>query len=273
MPELPEVELVRRELEPVMCEARLTRVELRRPNLRTQFPRRFAARLEGQQVLGVGRRGKYLLLPVSSGDTLVMHLGMSGSFRVERQPSGDTCSSRDPHDHVIFELSSGATVVFNDPRRFGFMDLAAPGTLSKHPSLARLGPEPLSAGFDAAALARACAGKKTSLKAALLDQRVVAGLGNIYVSEALHVAKLSPQRRASTIATPAGVPRPAAIHLAAAIKLVLERAITRGASYRDARFLVYDREGERCRRRGCAGVVRRRTQAGRSTFYCRDCQR
>jgi formamidopyrimidine-DNA glycosylase len=258
-----------------MREARLERVILRRPDLRTRFPRRFVARLEGRTVLAVERRAKYLLVPVSSGETLIMHLGMSGSFRVAVGSSRNDRASHDRHDHVIFELSSGATVVFNDPRRFGFMDLVAARELPSHSSLGRLGPEPLSPEFDAFALARACAGKKTSLKAALLDQRVVAGLGNIYVSEALHVARLSPQRQASTIATPKGVPRDAAYRLAAAIKLVLERAIERAsnARYRGGRFRVYDREDARCLRRGCRGVVRRRTQAGRSTFYCPECQR
>jgi formamidopyrimidine-DNA glycosylase len=181
----------------------------------------------------------------------------------------------DRHDHVVFHLASGADVVFNDPRRFGFMDLVRTSRLDRHPSLAGLGPEPLSAGFDAGALARACAGKRTPLKSALLDQQVVAGLGNIYAVEALHIAGLSPQRRASTIATPAGEPREPAGRLAAAIKQVLAEAIDRQTStrYRAERFRVYDREAERCRRARCPGVIRRRTQAGRSTFYCPVCQR
>jgi formamidopyrimidine-DNA glycosylase len=175
----------------------------------------------------------------------------------------------------MFHLSSGAAVIFNDPRRFGVMDLLRPGGLAAHRALGSLGPEPLSAEFDGHALARACAGRKTSLKVALLDQRVVSGLGNIYVSEALHLAGLSPRRRASTIATPSGAPRDAAHRLAAAIKQVLEEAIARasGGTYRSSRFRVYDREGARCRRRGCPGSIRRRTQAGRSTFYCAVCQR
>jgi formamidopyrimidine-DNA glycosylase len=171
-------------------------------------------------------------------------------------------------------MSSGAVVTFNDPRRFGLMDLVPAGKLSQHPALSRLGPEPLSEAFDGVALARAVRGKRTPLKVALLDQRVVAGLGNIYASEALHVAGLSPTRRASTIATAAGLPRPAAHRLAAAIKKVLEDAIARAAAdYRGSRFRVYDREAARCRRAGCAGTIRRRTQAGRSTFYCTMCQR
>jgi formamidopyrimidine-DNA glycosylase len=271
VPELPEVEIVRRELSPVMTGARIERVELRRGDLRAPFPRGFRARLEGQTVGRLERRAKYLLAALSSGETLVMHLGMSGSFRITHDLAGEP----DRHDHVVFHLSSGAAVIFNDPRRFGVMDLLRPGGLAAHPALGKLGPEPLSDGFDGAALARACAGRTTSLKVALLDQRVVSGLGNIYVSEALHLAGLSPRRRASTIATPSGAPREAAHHLAAAIKQVLEEAIARasGGAYRSSRFRVYDREGARCRRRGCPGSIRRRTQAGRSTFYCAVCQR
>jgi formamidopyrimidine-DNA glycosylase len=274
VPELPEVEIVRRELSPVMTGARIEKVELRRPDLRAPFPRRFRARLEGLTVTRLDRRAKYLLAELSSRETLVMHLGMSGSFRIATagQSAG---AALDRHDHVLFHLSSGATVIFNDPRRFGVMDLLPPGGLPAHPALGNLGPEPLSDDFDSSALARACAGKKTTLKAALLDQRVVSGLGNIYVSEALHLAGLSPHRRASTIATPGGLPREAAHRLSAAIKQVLEEAIARasGTRYRSSRFRVYDREGAPCRRRGCRGMIRRRTQAGRSTFYCGVCQR
>jgi formamidopyrimidine-DNA glycosylase len=270
VPELPEVEIVRRELSPVMTGARIEKVELRRPDLRAPFPRGFRARLEGQTVGRLERRAKYLLAALSSGETLVMHLGMSGSFRITHDLAGEP----DRHDHVVFHLSSGAAVIFNDPRRFGVMDLLRPGGLAAHRALGSLGPEPLSAEFDGYVLARACAGRKTSLKVALLDQRVVSGLGNIYASEALHLAGLSPRRRASTIATPSGAPRDAAHRLAAAITQVLKEAIARasGATYRSSRFRVYDREGARCRRRGCPGTIRRRTQAGRSTFYCAVCQ-
>jgi formamidopyrimidine-DNA glycosylase len=271
MPELPEVEAVRRELEPVMLDARVARVELRRPDLRRPFPRGFARRIGGATVTAIDRRGKYLLADLSTRETLLMHLGMSGSFRVDRQSVAP-----EPHDHVRFALDSGATVTFNDPRRFGIMDLIATDALDRHPALAAMGPEPLSAAFDGTTLARACAGRRTPLKVALLDQRVVAGLGNIYASEALSVARLSPRQRAATIATPAGLPRDSAHRLAAAIKSVLERAIdrqTRAAAYRRARFRVYDREGERCATRSCGGVIVRLTQAGRSTFYCPACQR
>ena len=279
MPELPEVEAVRRDLDPFLTHARFANVDVRRPDLRAPFPRRFRARLNGQTVLSLTRRAKYLLAQLSSGETLVMHLGMSGSFRVvppavsETDVDGD--GQVDRHDHVVFHMESGAVITFNDPRRFGFMDLLTARQLAIHSVLSRLGPEPLSPLFDAAALARACRGRKTPLKAALLDQRVVAGLGNIYVSEALHEARVSPTRRASTIATPSGEPREAAGRLAAAIKHVLTGAIDRasGAAYRSSRFRVYDREGERCLRRGCGGVIKRRNQAGRSTFYCPVCQR
>jgi len=268
------VEAVRRQLEPVMVGARIERVELRRADLRAPFPRGFARRLTGATTLELARRAKYLLAALSTGDSLLMHLGMSGSFRVAEGGAGGE-DTRGPHDHVVFHLASGTGVVFNDPRRFGFMDLVRTSRMDRHPSLKGLGPEPLSADFDAEALARACAGKRTPLKSALLDQQVVAGLGNIYAVEALHVAALSPQRRASTIATPGGAPRDAARRLASAVKQVLAEAIDRqtAARYRTERFRVYDREHERCRRPRCPGIIRRRTQSGRSSFYCPVCQR
>ena len=232
MPELPEVETVRRELAPVMTGTRINRLELRRADLRAPFPKRFAARVAGRTVVRLERRAKYLLAQLSSGETLVMHLGMSGSFRIEQPAAaGDAVTSRDRHDHVVFHLASGAKVIFNDPRRFGVMDLLKADALASHPTLGALGPEPLSPDFDGVALARACARRKTSLKVALLDQRVVAGLGNIYVSEALHVAGLSPERLASTIATPAGVPRPAAHRLASAIKAGAGRGDRKGVRH------------------------------------------
>ena len=219
-----------------------------------------------------------------------MHLGMSGSFRVsgvdDEPAAGEVPSGRLKHDHVVFVMSNGAVVTFNDPRRFGFMDLTPPGEAPAHASLAGLGPEPLAPEFDAAALAHACRGKKCSLKVALLDQRVVAGLGNIYAVEALNRARLSPRRRASTIATRHGEPRPSAVALVAAIKRVLNDAVDSSmawqrtaaaagedASYFPHRFRVYDRAGARCRNAGCPGRVRRIVQAGRSTFYCPVCQR
>jgi formamidopyrimidine-DNA glycosylase len=291
MPELPEVETVRRGLAPVMENARFTRVEARRGDLRWPLPKDFAKRLEGQTVSGLGRRAKYLLADLSSGDVLLMHLGMSGSFHVlngDAMP-GNYYHERgklSAHDHVVFHMSNGAIVTFNDPRRFGCMKLVPRETLENEPLLRALGPEPLGNEFDAAMLARACRGKKTSLKAALLDQRIVAGLGNIYVCEALYRARLSPKRRASTIGTRAGAPNDHAVRLVQAIRDVLNDAIkSGGSSLRDHRltdgalgmfqhnFRVYDREGERCPTPGCKGTIRRIVQTGRSTFFCPVCQK
>ncbi len=274
VPELPEVELVRRALEPVLAGARFDGVVLRRKNLRVPFPRRFAARLTGQTVTGLTRRAKYLLATLSSGETLLIHLGMTGGFRVEdaRVTGGyrsEEVSDDEKHDHVVFTMSSGAVVTFNDARRFGLMDLVARGGLDGHPVVGRLGPEPLSSDFDAGALARACHKKAVPLKVALLDQRVVAGVGNIYASEALWLARLSPKRKAATIATPTGLPRPSATLLAAAVTEVLTAAIAGTGP----RFRVYDREGGPCLHDGCGGTIRRIVQAGRSTFYCPRCQR
>ncbi len=271
MPELPEVETVRQMLEPAMLGSRFRRVIVNRPNLRIPFPNEFVDRLRGKTVSAVSRRGKYLVVDLSSGEHLVMHLGMSGWFYVAK--IGDRTREADPHDHVVFLMSSGQSVLFNDPRRFGFMDLAGRGQLAEYPSLRKMGPEPLSNDFDGATLARACRGKRVSLKVVLLDQRTVAGLGNIYASEALHHAKISPTRRAASIATAAGAPKPDAIALARSIKAVLTAAIKRRESpYRSARFRVYEREDEPCLRRGCGGTIRRIWQAGRSTFYCPVCQ-
>lgn len=276
MPELPEVEAVRRRLDPFLTGTRIAGVDVRRPDLRVPFPRRFRARLTDQIVTSLTRRAKYLLAELSSHETLIVHLGMSGSFRIDAPDTAVDTSEPDRHDHVVFRLSSGAIITFNDPRRFGLMTLLTPAQLARHPVLSRLGPEPLSPEFDAAALARACRGRKMPLKLALLDQRIVAGLGNIYASEALHAAGLSPFRHASTIATRSGAPRDAAYRLTDAIERVLTTAIDRtSAPYRSrsSRFRVYDREGERCLRPKCGGIIRRRTQGGRSTFYCPVCQR
>jgi formamidopyrimidine-DNA glycosylase len=293
MPELPEVETVRRGLEPVMQGARFAAVEARRRDLRWPLPKDFAKRVAGCTVTGLGRRGKYLLADLSSGEVLLMHLGMSGSFRVT-QEAAETVPGRyhhkrgqgGAHDHVVFHMGNGARITFNDPRRFGSMKLVAREALDREPLLKALGPEPLGNAFDAAMLARACRGKRTSLKAALSDQRVVAGLGNIYVCEALYRAGLSPRRRASTIATRAGAPNERAQALVAAIRDVLHDAIKAGgSSLRDHKrtdgelglfqhhFRVYDREGESCPRPGCTGTIRRIVQGGRSTFYCPVCQR
>ena len=293
MPELPEVETVRRGLQPVMEGAKIVAAEARRGDLRFPFQPDFAKRLQGQTVRGLGRRAKYLLADLSSGDVLLMHLGMSGSFRVIKQDDEETPGEfhyprgKDSvHDHVVFHMSSGADIVFNDPRRFGFMKIIGRGEIEREPHLKDLGPEPLGNEFDAAMLATACAGKKTSLKAALLDQRVVAGLGNIYVCEALFRAHLSPRRLAATLATRKGEPTDHARRLVEAIHAVLNEAIRAGgSSLRDHRqtsgelgyfqhsFQVYDREGEPCRTDGCGGVVKHFVQNGRSTFWCPKCQR
>jgi formamidopyrimidine-DNA glycosylase len=292
LPELPEVETVRRGLQPVMEGAKILKAEARRKDLRFPFQKDFVARLQGQTVTGLGRRAKYLLADLGSGDVLLMHLGMSGSFRVI-EPADETTPGQfhhlrgkdESHDHVVFHMSSGADVVFNDPRRFGYMKIIARSALADDPLLKGLGPEPLGNEFDAAMLARACANKKTSLKAALLDQRVVAGLGNIYVCEALFRAHLSPRRLAATLATKKGEPTDHARRLVDAIHAVLNEAIKAGgSSLRDHRqtsgelgyfqhsFQVYDREGEPCLGGGCDGVVKRFVQNGRSTFWCPKCQ-
>ena len=257
------------------------------------FQKDFAARLEGQTVTGLGRRAKYLMADLESGDVLLMHLGMSGSFRVIKNENQTTpgqfhhLRSEDrAHDHVVFHMSSGAAIVFNDPRRFGYMKIIGRRAIEEEPLLKGLGPEPLGNEFDADMLARSCANKKTSLKAALLDQRVVAGLGNIYVCEALFRAHLSPRRLAATLATKKGETTDYARRLVEAIHDVLNQAIKAGgSSLRDHRqtsgelgyfqhsFQVYDREGEKCQSKGCGGIVRRFTQNGRSTFWCPKCQK
>jgi formamidopyrimidine-DNA glycosylase len=293
MPELPEVETVRRGLAPVMEGARITKVEVNRPDLRRPFPKDFAKRLKGQTVTGLGRRAKYLLADLSSGDVLMMHLGMSGSFRVAEASKEQTPgayyherSTARAHDHVVFHMSSGARITFNDPRRFGLMLLVKRTELADHPLMKEVGPEPLGNAFDAAMLAEACRTKKTSLKAALSDQKVVAGLGNIYVCEALHRARLSPRRSAATLATRSGKPTPRAETLIDAIKAVLNDAIKAGgSSLRDHRrtdgelgdfqhnFRVYDRAGKPCPTPGCGGTIRRIVQGTRSTFFCPMCQK
>jgi formamidopyrimidine-DNA glycosylase len=293
MPELPEVETVRRGLQPVMEGERIVKAEARRKDLRFPFQKDFVARLTGQTVTSLGRRAKYLMADLASGDVLLMHLGMSGSFRVIEDEDTKTPgkfhhprSGDRAHDHVVFHMSSGAAIVFNDPRRFGYMKIIARRALDDEPLLSGLGPEPLGNEFDAAMLARSCANKKTSLKAALLDQRVVAGLGNIYVCEALFRSHLSPRRLAATLATKKAEPTDHAKRLVDAIHGVLNQAIKAGgSSLRDHRqtsgelgyfqhsFQVYDREGEKCQTAGCSGIVRRFTQNGRSTFWCPKCQK
>src|SRR5665213_2590488 len=273
--------------------SKIVKAEARRKDLRFPFQKDFIARLDGQVVTGLGRRAKYLMADLASGDVLLMHLGMSGSFRVLKEGGEQTPgqfhhprSDDRAHDHVVFPTSSRSTLIFNYPHRFGYMKIISRNTTEDEPLLKGLGPEPLGNEFDAAMLARSCEGKKTSLKAALLDQRVVAGLGNIYVCEALFRAHLSPKRQASTLATKKHEPTDHAKRLVNAIHTVLNQAIKAGgSSLRDHRqtsgelgyfqhsFQVYDREGEKCQSAGCGGIVRRFTQNGRSTFWCPKCQK
>ena len=294
MPELPEVETVRRGLAPAMVGARIARVTLRRPNLRFPFPPRFAERLEGRTILDLTRRAKYLTAPLDSGESLILHLGMSGRFDV-RLPDGGNLSPGDfylegalgnaRHDHVVMALGNGATVTYNDARRFGFMDLVATAEIDTCRHFAAMGVEPLSEALDAATLARLFRHRITPLKAALLDQRLIAGLGNIYVCEALHRAGLHPTLRAGSLAGTDGGPTPKAKKLVREIKAVLTEAVAAGGStLRDyARpdgmrgafqhgFRVYDRAGLACAARGCGGRIARIVQGGRSTFYCATCQ-
>lgn len=294
MPELPEVETVRRGLLPVLEGKRIARLDQNRKDLRFPLPERFAARMRGKKVERLERRAKYLLAHLSGGDVLLMHLGMTGRFTVHVPKSGGRrvgkyvheAGSDVKHDHVVFHMEHGATITYNDARRFGFMLLIPEAELEEHPLMHGLGVEPLGAELSAEYLARRAAGKKLDLKAFLSDQRVIAGLGNIYVCEALFRAGLSPQRKAATIATRTGRPTEHAPKLVAAIKAVLNDAIAAGGSslrnYRRAdgalgefqhTFAVYDREGKPCVREGCRGSVRRIVQSGRSTFFCPKCQR
>lgn len=290
MPELPEVETVRRGLEPAFLGGRLIRLEQRRPDLRFPFPEKFSERLTGRRVERLARRAKYLIADIEGGESMIMHLGMSGRFTVAGAGTlGEFVheTGGDPkHDHVVFGFESGATVTYNDPRRFGFMLLTPTGSLASHPLIESLGPEPLGNDFNAEVLALRALGRATDLKAFLMDQRSVAGLGNIYVCEALHRAGLSPKRSARCLARAKGRPSDRAERLVPAIRTVLGEAISAGGSslrdYRQAdgalgyfqhTFSVYGRAGEPCRAPGCRGIVRRIVQAGRSTFYCPVCQR
>jgi formamidopyrimidine-DNA glycosylase len=292
MPELPEVETVRRGLAPAMLGARILNVELRRADIRFPFPPSFAKRLTGQRIVDVKRRAKYLLFQLDGGETLIAHLGMSGSFRMEETTVSTPGKfhhepSKDPkHDHVVLILDNRWVVTYNDPRRFGFMDLAPTETLAQHPRMRGLGAEPLAPEFDAQSLAKMFAGVRTSLKAGLLNQKRIAGLGNIYVCEALFRARLAPSKPAGILAGARGAPTRAAAAVSDAIRSVLEEAVEAGGStLRDHRqangelgyfqhaFKVYDREGLPCVRERCRGTIVRITQAGRSTFYCSKCQR
>jgi formamidopyrimidine-DNA glycosylase len=297
LPELPEVETVRRGLQPVMEGAVIARVEQRRADLRFPFPVDFAKRLEGRQIIALGRRAKYLLADLDDGMVLISHLGMSGSFRIE--PDGDAPlspgvfhherSKDDKHDHVVLHVdgpAGRARVIYNDPRRFGYMDLMARAELADHPWFKSLGVEPTGNSLEADELARRLAGKAAPLKAALLDQRIIAGLGNIYVCEALWRARLSPRKPAGRLVTKAGQPRKALERLTGDIREVISEAIAAGGSslrdhiqtdgtlgYFQHGFSVYDREGKACPRPGCGDTVRRIVQSGRSTFMCARCQK
>ncbi|WP_147109900.1 bifunctional DNA-formamidopyrimidine glycosylase/DNA-(apurinic or apyrimidinic site) lyase [Tateyamaria sp. syn59] len=282
MPELPEVETVRRGLAPTMEGAVIAQADVNRPDLRWPFPAGMAERLSGQQVLGLRRRSKYILADLASGETLLIHLGMSGRMLVSGDPLGVFVHEHpapEKHDHVVLHMDNGARITFNDPRRFGAMDLMDTATAEQHKLLAVLGPEPLGNAFNEDHLIAAFKGKNTPVKSALLDQRIVAGLGNIYVCEALFRAGISPMRKAGRISKA----RVAA--LVPIIRDVLAEAIEAGGSslrdfrqadgelgYFQHRFDVYGRKGEPCRTPGCSQTVARIVQSGRSSFYCRSCQ-
>ncbi len=294
MPELPEVETVRRGLAPVLEGATIERLELRRGDLRFPFSPRFAGRVKGRKITALRRRAKYLLADLDDGTTLLMHLGMSGSFRIETggkgaKPVADDAvyykrGKLEAHDHVVFHLKGGARIVYNDPRRFGFMLLIPRKDLETHPMLGALGLEPTGNELSAEVLAPRFAKRAAPLKAILSDQRVIAGLGNIYVCEALWRAKLSPTRKAGTLVKKDGAPTERLVKLVAAVRAVIADAVEAGgSSLRDYvqadgelglfqhRFSVYDREGKKCPRGD--GTIRRIVQSGRSTFYCPACQR
>ena len=291
MPELPEVETVRLGLMPALKGRIFARVNAKRADLRIAFPEDFARRLTGRRVLALSRRAKYLLAHLDNGQTLIVHLGMSGRLTIHGpdarvRPGGfhhktaDDGSGEGKHDHVVFETDEGTRIVFTDHRRFGLMTIADTDALSSHALFAGLGPEPLDESFTPAFLSAALKGKRTPIKSALLDQRVVAGLGNIYVCEALFRARISPKRLAASVAgTRAG-------RLVPAIKTVLEAAIKAGGSslrdyakadgelgYFQHHFAVYDREGAPCPAKDCGGKIKRIVQSGRSTYYCPSCQK
>jgi formamidopyrimidine-DNA glycosylase len=283
MPELPEVETVRQGLAPVLEGRKFARVIQRRGDLRFPLPAKFAERLTGRRVEKLTRRAKYILAHLDGGEVLIMHLGMSGRFSIEGAKVGrfvHATPEAGKHDHIVFETDKGARVTFTDHRRFGMMDLFKASEASTYKYLAALGPEPLSDDFSPVVLDAALKGKRTPIKAALLDQRVVAGLGNIYVCEALFRAGISPKRMASTVVGERSR------KLVPEVKSVLRAAIKAGGSslrdYKQANgelgyfqnsFSVYDREEAPCLKKGCSGVVRRIVQSGRSTFFCPVCQR
>ena len=293
MPELPEVETVRKGLEPILVGNAFARVEQRRKDLRFPLPKHFAERLKGRTVEALDRRAKYLLARLDDGEVLVMHLGMTGRFSIDHangeaeKPGRFVHSQADPrkHEHIVFHLGDGATIRYSDARRFGLMDLVRADGLSSYALFKGLGVEPLSSSFTPEWLATKLKNKATSIKAALIDQRLIAGLGNIYACEALFSARISPKRLAGTLATKTGKATQKTKALVDSVKAVLEDAIKSGGSslrdYKRAdgslgefqhRFKVYGREGKPCARKGCGGTVRRIVQGGRSTFYCPTCQ-
>jgi formamidopyrimidine-DNA glycosylase len=296
MPELPEVETVRRGLVPAMEGARIEKLEQRRLDLRFPFPDGFAARLEGRTIRSLRRRAKYLLVELDDGAVLIAHLGMSGSFHIEKQDQTDTPGDfhhtrgkQEKHDHVVFHVNGPdgkARIAYNDPRRFGFMLMTSREALDDHPFIRDLGTEPTGNALSAALIAGHFAGKSAPLKAALLDQKIIAGLGNIYVCEALWRSGLSPRRKAATLVNARGEPVARLESLVLAVRQVISAAIEAGGSslrdhrqtdgtlgYFQHRFDAYDREGQPCRRDNCDGTIRRIVQSGRSTFYCPACQR
>ena len=294
MPELPEVETVCRGLAEVMEGRVLRAVAQNRPDLRFPFPERFAARLTGRRIAVMNRRAKYILVHLDAGEVLIMHLGMSGRFTIDASARAAAVGAfrhrggiaGGPHDHVVFDLDDGCRIVYSDPRRFGLMTLCAADGLDAHPLLRHLGVEPLGNGLTAAWLADALAGRRISLKTALLDQKVIAGVGNIYACEALFRARLSPERMAASLGGSGRIARGRAEDLVAAVRSVLAEAIAAGGStlrdyaradgelgYFQHSFDVDDREGEACTREGCMGLISRIVQSGRSTFFCPACQK
>jgi formamidopyrimidine-DNA glycosylase len=276
MPELPEVETVCRGLEDALIGDRFRTITLRRENLRFPFPEGFALAMSDKQITSIQRRAKYILMTLEDETVMIGHLGMSGSFRISRETMGEP----EKHDHVIFETDKGVTVRYHDPRRFGFMLLTKSDLLKNHPQLASIGPEPLGNSFNGPELAMRLKGRKSPIKTALLDQKVVAGVGNIYACEALYRSHISPTKPSSMIRGKK------ADALAAAVRTVLEEAIASGGStlrnysqtsgelgYFQHRFLVYDKEGADCPDNSCSGSIQRLVQSGRSTFYCPKCQR
>ncbi len=297
MPELPEVETVCRGLAPAMLRHKFKTVETKREGLRFPFPPDFASQIAGRRVERLYRRAKYMILELDTGTSIIIHLGMSGRFIIERAGDLHSEESHEPgafnqkiirhaaHDHVRFEMENGYILTYNDVRRFGFMDLVATNELATCRHFANMGLEPLGNGFNAQVMATLFKGRKTPLKAALLDQRLIAGLGNIYVCEALNRSGLSPLRAAGTLCGKNGKATAKAETLARQIRMVLEEAIEAGGStlrdfaqtdgslgYFQHRFRAYDRKGEACSNAGCNGHIERMVQSGRSTFYCASCQ-